>query len=119
MLFGSIPVLIDILYNNFTTELTEKLIATIYTLNYHMFSVTVRNFISQILFLRHKQLAEIVTLCKSEDLLISFFTCTIISFLLLNNDNVPFLRTCNALESLISFCETNVISVFKFNFTEF
>jgi len=91
------------------------------TLTSHTFSQTVRNFISQTIFLQQKELSDIVAQCKHKNILVSFYAAAFISFLLLNNDNVPLLLEAKALEHLRAFLEQSPMVPFlptsKFYFT--
>jgi len=83
----------------------QRLSAALLVLANHTFSVTVRNLISQTLSEHKKEWETIISLCQSKSIENSYLASANASFLLLNPNNVPLLKSLKALEYLNIFNE--------------
>jgi len=112
MISGSIQALFDTVYNSLNSKeplAISRLNTSIFAIATHAFSSTVRNLISQILFVRQKELSLIVNQCVTNKINYAYYYATMIAFLSLNIDNLRALQLCDAFEKLRGFCNRDPI----------
>jgi len=112
MLLGSIPALIETVtksLNNPTAS--ERLNSTIYTITNHAFSMTVRDFISQILPQHNKELVVISSYISSPKIFVANCVAAMMAFFSLNNNNLPILEECNVFKKLKKFSERDPLEL--------
>jgi hypothetical protein len=117
MLYDSIPTLIAVIYKNLSiASMEDRLKYVLLATSTHLISSTVRDLISQILLQHLKEFIDITNLCRSDNLTIAFSSALIVSYLSLNEDNVPTLRGCKVFENLSAFNEKNPLGNYKDTF---